>query len=319
MLVDKIGAQIVSFKIDGVEVMYQGALNPSNSKWKATAKNLFPNPGPVGTTNDVYGELKTEEYDVNGKIEDHVIYVHNGGKYHMGQHGFAQSKEFRVGGVTDDTCVLSISAKNNQTYTEYPYDYTYYIALGLEEYGFNYLSCAQNNDTKPMLAGMGWHPAFKLHGNPKNYSLVLKNLVKDEECELEENVEYDIYETVILKNKSRRFTGIKSANVVLMYTDENGEKIPYLSMHVEDPILILWSKNAEDDTQEQFICIEPWNTTPRQINNLTTQDKTREIREKGAVIIEPGEQSKLSATIEVNPEYIAKIAKNKDKNVKNSR
>ena len=50
MIVDKVGAQVVSLKIDGVEVMFQGALNPSNAQWKASAKNLFPNPGPVGNT-----------------------------------------------------------------------------------------------------------------------------------------------------------------------------------------------------------------------------------------------------------------------------
>ena len=307
MIVDKVGAQVVSLKIDGVEVMFQGALNPSNAQWKASAKNLFPNPGPVGNTDINDEPLEVEEYDNNGKIDKYTVYHHNGGKYRAKQHGFAQDEEFKVFGQTENTAFLSISAERNQTYTQYPYNYKYDIDLGVQEGGFTYKSHVRNIDTKPILAGMGWHPAFALHDDPSRYTIVFKNLKTDGECEIEEDVEYDIYDSIISNNKSVKFGGIKSVDVVLLYTDDNGEKIPYLSMHSEEPYIILWSKNVTEEGQNHFICIEPWNTTPRQINNLTTQDKTKDLVKKGAVIIEPGKYKTLQATVDVNPKYIKRV------------
>ena len=310
LTVDRVGAQIVSYKVDGVEIMYQGALNPENSMWKATAKNLFPNPGPIGTENEKWGELKTETYNVNGKEEKHTIYVHNGGLYHMGQHGFAQSEEFDVHAKRKNYCVLSISSDRQQTYTQYPYKFTYYVVLELGEDGnLNYMTCAQNDDTKPMLAGMGWHPAFKLYGDSKKYKLFFENLEKEDSCEVQEGVGYDIYSDVISKSKSKAFSGIKSADIVLCYERNPGEFLPYLKMHTSEPNLILWSKNRENESQEEFICIEPWNTMPRQISKLTTQDKTRELSESGAVIIEPSEKSYLKAGVNIYPEYILELQK----------
>lgn len=53
---------------------------------------------------------------------------------------------------------------------------------------------------------------------------------------------------------------------------------------------------------EYFLAVEPWNCSSRVINELTTRDKTRDI--KGMPVIEPGEQSRLEARVRVNPEYI---------------
>lgn len=62
LVIDKIGAQIVSYKINGVELMYQGALDPSNHKWKKTAPVLFPNAGPM------VSEAKFQRRDKNGNL-----------------------------------------------------------------------------------------------------------------------------------------------------------------------------------------------------------------------------------------------------------
>ncbi len=321
LVVDILGAQIVSYKVDGVEVMYQGALNPENSKWKFSSKNLFPNPGPVGTSNE-NGELNTAEYHVrDGVVEKHVEYTHNGGIYHMGQHGPIQHKKFTINGKTKDSCVLSVRS-DDYTYNEYPYDFIYYMVLGLEKDGsLSYKTIAQNNDTKPMLAGMGWHPAFALHKNPSKYTIIFKNLNAKPDAKITRTVsqngtatkvseplkadtEYTIDENIVMNGKSEQITGIESADIVLLYENEHGEKIPYITMHTEEPVLILWSRPKDNVSQEDFLCIEPWNTTPRQINKLITQDKTRELKKTGAVIIEPNEQSELNASVYINPEFL---------------
>lgn len=306
-IIDRVGAQLVSLKIKGVEVMFQGALSPETSQWKATAKNLFPNPGPLGKTDSSGRELKTEIYDVNGKEEKHTLYSHNGGIYHMGQHGFAQSATYEDrGGDNLSSCTMSIRA-DDMTYNQYPYDFQYLVSMDVNKNGLSYMSCVRNNDNKDMLAGMGWHPAFTLQNNPRKYTIKFKNLVKTPECDIDPDKEYEIYDSIILKDASVKFEGIISADVVLQYENEDGEKIPYITMHTEEPYLVLWSRHTENEGQENFICIEPWNTTPRQINNLSSQDQTHKLEENGAVIIAPGQERHLYADVQVGEEYIKEI------------
>ncbi len=329
LVVDLLGAQIVNYKVDGVEIMYQGASNPDNSKWKFSSKNLFPNPGPVGTSNE-RGELSTAMYEVReGVTEKHVEYTHNGGIYHMGQHGPIQHKQFKVHGKTEDSCVLGVRA-DEYSYNEYPYEFMYFVVLQLEKDGsLTYKTIAQNNDNKAMLAGMGWHPAFALHKQPSKYKIVYKNLKAETNAQIIRTVnvdgkptkvsspllpdhEYEIDEGIVKAGKSEQIVGIKSADVVLMYENEDGEKIPYITMHTEEPTLVLWSRPKDNDTQEDFLCIEPWNTTSRQINNLTTQDKTHELKKKGAVVIEPNEQSELEVNVSINPDYLKELELDND-------
>jgi len=313
--IDTNGAQLVALKVDGVDILFDGALKPEKAQWPASAKNLFPNPGPVGTTNDQLGELETVDLDVgNGTSKKHVIYQHNGGKYAMTQHGFAQYKDFNVQGKTETSCLMSIT-HNDGTWSEYPYKFKYAVGMDVDENGnFVYSTFARNDDTKPMLAGFGWHPAFKLHGDPSRYRIVVTNLVPGENCTLEEGKEYTI-EELVREGKSEIFTGIKSADITLVYKKENGKTLPYLTMHTDQPTLVLWSKPATEKSQSNFICIEPWNTTPRQIQKLTTQDKTRSLAEgdNPANIIEPGEHSTMIIPVSVNPQYIKQVCKHKSK------
>ena len=86
-------------------------------------------------------------------------------------------------------------------------------------------------------------------------------------------------------------------------------------MHTDQPTLVLWSKPTTEKSQSNFICIEPWNTTPKQIHKLTTQDKTRSLAEgdNPANIIEPGEHSTMIIPVSVNPQYIKQVCKHKPK------
>ena len=67
----------------------------------------------------------------------------------------------------------------------------------------------------------------------------------------------------------------------------------------------------ENENQDNFICIEPWNTTPRQINKLTTQDKTRDLAygKDSAVVLEPGEVNEMQVYLHINPAYIKEMIK----------
>lgn len=297
LVIDRVGGQLVSYKINGVEIMYQGALEKGHA-WSATAKNLFPNPGPVGQK----GAENQERIIVkNGKEVKQTIYTHNSGIYGMEQHGFAQYKLFDVQGHARWQCLLTLSA-DEDTINDYPYDFRYHVGYEINADGsLVYESHVNNTDNKPILAGMGWHPGFQLHKEPARYYVVFEDLEGEDDCNVEPGKHYAVQD-VIDEGHATTFFGIKSANVKLVYVDENGNEMTYLEMHTESPVFLLWGKD------DHMICLEPWNTTPRQISKLTTQDKTEQLAEDGAKIVQPGEVDTLSCTIAVNPLYLEKIS-----------
>ncbi len=366
MIIDRKGAQPVSVEMAGLPIFYTGALEAEygtdahgNAKpaptWSATAKNLFPNPGPIGTYNEKYG--KTIIDPETGKEKEHqlksegkfVEYGHNGGLYKDKQHGFAQDEIFTVTGKNKSDCVLTISSQLKDYYDKYPYKFGYSVVYDIPQPGkIKYESHVINMDNKPIVAGQGWHPGFLLHGKPQNYLVVIENLQKiDDSCELEEGQVISIWDKAISldengkKRKAATYTGIKSADVRLVYFNpETQSFIDYLTMHTNQPNLLLWSAPATEKGQDNFISIEPWNTSPRILSQLTTQDKTPELAQKGARIVDSAlradekddfldelevlnggkkftdeerrhirevielEDDKLETTITVNPEYV---------------
>ena len=322
-IIDTEGAQLVSYKVQGVEVMFDGATNP-NSQWKGTAPNLFPNPGPVGKTNEKWGDLKVVKKDLNGEMKDCVEYVHNGGLYYMPQHGFSRYMDYDVQGfsrggqsltgnqkIKDEVEVVLSATHNKGTIEYYPGKFKHIVCFKLNEDGsLTYSAYARNDDNKDIIAGMGWHPAFVLHRDSEDYKIVAKNLVADQTCELQEGKLMDVSKYTSA-GKSEKFSGIKSADIFLVYKDLKNKIVPYLQMHTNEPNLVLWSRQKTNESQKDFVCIEPWNTTPRQINKLTTQDKTRELAqgEDPAVVLAPGETKEMVVTIKVNEQLIKELVR----------
>jgi len=151
-----------------------------------------------------------------------------------------------------------------------------------------------------MLAGMGWHPGFQLHNKKARYYVIFKNVKAKPGCTIPEGTK--IYVDDVLNNgKAISIEGIESADVELVMEGHGGKGITYVTMHTEEPVFLLWAK------EEGMICLEPWNTTPRQIGKLTTQDKTPGLAETGAKIIEPGKTDDLKCVVSVNPRYLTAI------------
>ena len=292
MVIDKVGGQLVSYTINGVEIMYQGALDPENHGWAATAKNLFPAPGPVAPKG---AEAEVREVEKGGKKIKQTKYTHNGGIYYIEQHGFIQSAEFEVKGKSDGQCLLSVASKGRNN-GEYPYEYRYQVGF---EIGDNsellYGSYATNLDNKPMLAGMGWHPGFKLHDKSEKYYIRLTNVKTAPGSDIKEGQTFCVKN--VLDEGSKILQGIISADIELVYQSDDGD-VPYLTLHTDSPVFVMWAK------EDGMICLEPWNTTPRQISKLTTQDKTEELAKEGARIIRPGETEALECGVSVNPKYL---------------
>ena len=327
IVIDRIGGQLVSYKVRGVEVLSQGELDPASSPWKATAKNLFPNPGQVGgrfqnfakrvdedrsyaeaMVEELGAEKAVEEYVKSSKNAKEVRYTLNGIPYRISQHGFAQDMEFRVRGKQKNGCVLSIET-SPETLKQYPFRFRYNLGYEIDENGgLQYDASCSNLDDRAIVAGMGWHPAFLLHDKKRvgRYKIIFKNLKKTADCPIREDEYYPI-ESIVEEGKTVSIGGIISADVVLEYVFSDGHTYEYVTMHTEEPRLILWSKPLTDENQDKFICIEPWNTESKVLGNLSVQERTREI--EGANIIEPNQTSQISASVNIGEEYIRVLEK----------
>ena len=376
-IVSKKGGQLVSFKVDGVECMFQGARD-KKERWNKSAPNLF-NPGPTGDLHYDSGEplphvewingeprknnegktlyllideskIKRDEngkyfldkkngsvfkrdregflisyvFD-NGKFVEYIredkkdpkTYVEynlDGGLYYAGQHGHIQNFDMNVRGKGDDYIVYSLR-ESDGTYEEFPYKYTYYLEYVVGDNGkLSYTSRVQNNDDKPMLAGMGWHPAFQLHMGAERYGIRFTNVPENAESKKIGNSVYNIsidvvpVSEVVCYGKGIVLQDLKGATATIVYLDDKLKEIPYISMDISDDVFLLWSKEKTNLNQQDFVCMEVWNTTPGKISQLTTRDKTGKLSEEiGARIINPSEMETLSTELIVHDEYLKEM------------
>ena len=312
IVVDLMGGYVASYKVGGLELIYNSK-NYENPQWDGNAKNQFPNTGPVGSTNPVYGKLNEYLIEFNGINKKFTEYMFNGFGFLLPQHGVPQLVKFRPQAVENDRCLVVIDQYTEGMSSMYPFKFKYGVDYTITNDGkLEYFAFAKNNDNKDMLAGMGWHPGFVLHSKAEKYKIIVKNLIAEDGCTLQEGVEYDVAEIINSKNPVV-FQHIKSADIVLLYEKEGGKKIPYITMHTNEPNLVLWSKPKNGENQDNFICIEPWNTTPGQISKLTTQDKTKHLAEGDdpALVLKPKEEKTMKVVVNVNEDYVKAIQRSK--------
>lgn len=308
ILVDKVGAQIVDCGLQLhndskiIHLMHMGATTPGTS-WNATAKNLFPNPGPV-LPKDFEGFDKDQKETLlalNSNAEDKVkAYTNRGGIYKMAQHGFAQSMEFKVLGKSSKYCVLRLRS-NDETYSQYPCEFSYTVIPSIEEDGFaiNYQTSVNNLDNKPIIAGMGWHPSFAMYFGKKNY--VISYIDKKTR-----NIKYIPAEEII-KNGSKMLKE-GSTEVKLIYIEPISKKrMDVVTLKSDCEKIVLWGK--EDNTSSDFICIEPWNSESRSISKLSkkkmmSNKDIEDLKDEGVAVVLPGEEKFLIATVNFDETYL---------------
>ena len=118
MLTSKMGGELISFKLNGVERIHQGeACVDENGKvfWKRHSPVLFP----------TVGKLKKNQTIINGKT------------YEMPQHGFARDLEFEP--VTKlDNFHSYVLKSNKNTISKFPFDFELYTTYRLDD---NKLTC----------------------------------------------------------------------------------------------------------------------------------------------------------------------------------
>ena len=263
--VNKIGAELESIRVDGVEKLHDG-----KNYWKRHAPVLFP----------IVGKLKNGETQIDGQI------------YKMGQHGFARDMEFDE--IGQNKYMLKF---NDETLNLYPYKFELYISYEIKENSITTKYTVKNVDNKTIYFGLGGHPAFIC-----NYEKCEIDFEKDEnsiefyqlddgliKCEPEEKSKFMKANKIILNSNSFDndaiiMKKIKSKEITLK---ENCKKI--LKFKFKDfPILAIWTKKDAN-----FLCIEPWMNTADTINS-DGKYKNKE----GIIPLEQGKEFNASYTVE---------------------
>ena len=251
MLTSKLGGELISYKLDGIEKIHQGQdCTDANGRvyWKRHFPVLFP----------IVGKLKQNKTIINGRT------------YEMGQHGFARDLEFEP--ITKLNNFHSYVLKSNpSTIVKYPFDFSLFVTYRTDENKLTTIYKVINTGITNMPFGIGGHPAFKIDLEQLKKGNYYIEFEEDEEklhflylvdgligTEYAKDILTDKRKILIdensFKNDAIIMKGITSKRVSLKNKEQNKT---ILTMDFTDfPYLAIWSKpNAP------FICIEPWYST----------------------------------------------------------
>ena len=256
MLTSKQGAELLSFKVDGIEKIHQGeeCVNENGKVyWKRRYPVLFP----------MVGKCKKNQTIINGKA------------YEMQIDGFVKNMEFEP--VTKlDNFHSYVLKSEKKLIDKYPYEFSLIVTYRTDANKLTTIYKVINEGDVDMPFGIGGKPAFKIN---------LEDLEKGNyylEFEEEEDKIHFLYlvdglvgieyaknimtdkktiplSTETFKNDAVIMKGLKSKKITLK---KKGSDKPILSMYYEGfPYLAIWSK-----PKSPFIAIAPWMTTSDSVN-----------------------------------------------------
>ena len=151
MFSSRLGAELTSFKLDGVEKLHQGQdCIDENGRiyWKRHFPVLFP----------IVGKLKQNKTIINGRT------------YEMNQHGFARDMEFQELEKNDQVHKYVLKS-NSQTLEKFPFKFELYVTYTINENKLITEYKVINKDEKKMIFGLGGHPAFICDYSSENYEI----------------------------------------------------------------------------------------------------------------------------------------------------
>ncbi len=236
------GAELENIYSKQTKLEYLWDANPAF--WPKKSPNLFP----------IIGGLKNTEYSFEGK------------KYSLGRHGFARDNDY----VVEEIDALNIKFtlySNEQTKTNYPFDFVFSIIYSIEK---NVLKCkyvVQNISSDKMYFSVGAHPAFRIPlTNDTNYNdwylefqqnenadlfpLDKEGLIKIESTPFFKDTQKLPLTKELFYNDALVFKNLKSTQIdIKSDKSENGLKIEFKGF----PYYGIWS--AKD---ANFVCLEPW-------------------------------------------------------------
>lgn len=251
MFSSRLGAELTSFKLDGVEKLHQGQdCIDENGRiyWKRHFPVLFP----------IVGKLKQNKTIINGRT------------YEMNQHGFARDMDFEP--ITKlDNFHSYVLKSNASTLVKYPFEFALYVTYRTDGNKLTTIYKIVNEGDNNMPFGIGGHPAFKIDRDDLKNGEYYLEFEQDEEkihflylvdgligTEYAKNVMLDKRKLPInphsFDNDALIMKGLTSHRISLK--KKSGNKT-LLTMDFDGfPYLAVWSKPGAP-----FICIEPWYST----------------------------------------------------------
>ena len=275
ILTSKYGAELQSFKIDGIEMLHQGEeCLDENGKvyWNRRFEVLFPN----------VGKCKKNQTIMNGK------------NYEMQVNGIAKDLEFEP--ITKlDNYHSYIYKSEKKLIEKYPFDFSLIVTYRLDDNKLTTMYKVVNENNFDMPFGIGSKPALKIDKEELrkgNYYL---------EFEEEEDKIHFLYlvdglvgteyaKNIVLYNKKQLpINNNTFVNDAIIIKGMKSKKISFKNKYMEKPLftiefddfpyLAIWGK-----ANAPFICIEPWMSTPDNSNG------TGVFRQKNNIILLPPKQ-----------------------------
>lgn len=233
------GAELVSFSIDGRELMWCG----DEKYWGKTSPFLFP----------MIGNLRNGKTIIDGK------------EYSITKHGFARDNVFTAEKLSDNKAVFTFSS-SEETKKSFPFDFKVQLSYTLSENKLVIDYSVTNESDNDMPYCIGAHPAFAC-SDISDYVLVFEQdeTVNSPVMNLETRMWGDNNRIKRLKGSNRfklsyplfdndcvYFDTIKSKSCSLVSEkDGSGVKVSWTGFET----LGVWTP---DHKNAPFICIEPW-------------------------------------------------------------
>ncbi len=236
-VVDTLGAELVSVKLNGKERLWQN----DNGSWAGHAPILFPFAG-------------------------NCLVKKNGVVYEGPRHGVARRQEFELVSIAENAATFVLRS-NEQTKASYPFDFSLYIAYTVNGNSIKIAYRVVNDGEETMYAAFGSHESYALDGEVDEYEAVFE---KEEKfislCAhavdgrlTGETKDYGAGTHFPFPKQYLNDTVIFSKpNSRVVYLKKIGEEAPLakLTYHGFDNILFWHSKDAK------MVCMEPWQNLP---------------------------------------------------------
>lgn len=255
IVVNLLGAEIKSFKKDGVEYLWN-----KEEYWNKTSPILFP----------IVGSLKDSKYIFDEK------------EYEMPKHGFARINFFE-GKLNKDNLEFTLKY-NKDTLKDYPFKFELKIIYTITENGFDIEYIVENIDEKDIYFSLGAHPAFKIDSSSYIEFLEKENLRK---IKLSEKG-LATFEYSEVKNRDNKIIDIIDENFkedAIIFENTNSKSVyirdnkgnEILCNYNNFPYIAFWKP-----MKAPFLCIEPWYGLPDYLD-----DNRDIINKKGILKLAP--------------------------------
>ena len=236
------GAGLCSIVANGKEYLWQA----DPAFWKRHSPVLFP----------IVGSVWENEYRNEGI------------PYTLTQHGFARDMEFTLISEKEDEVRYRL-VSNEETLHKYPFPFCLEIGYRIQGKKIEVMWEVKNTGDKEMYFQIGAHPAFywpefDASNSERGFFRFDKEnglkyiLISEKGC-ADPSTEYSLELTDgLLPLDTHTFDKdalILENEQVRKVTLYNKEKLAYLSLHFNAPVVGLWSPPAKN---APFVCIEPW-------------------------------------------------------------